>query len=146
MLKPLEQWICDHCGDIIESPEQGYVIWRHDEQHRECDFQIIHQEKCDNRAFPSSAAVEDFLGEAGLNYLLSFLSIGQIKVLLGQRNGASIRDIHEFVDFFRRMQTPYYEEARTKFSNNDLLEYFSDSNEVYPYQSEILKRIISGSY
>lgn len=146
MLKPLEQWICDVCGDVIESPEQGYVIWRHDEQYRECDFKIIHQTKCDTGAFPSSAAVEDFLGEAGLNYLLSFLSIGQIKVLLGQRSGASIKDMHEFVDFFRRMQTPYYEEARTKFSNHDLLEWFSDSNEVYPYKSEVLKRIISGSY
>ncbi|SMF95690.1 hypothetical protein SAMN02949497_3064 [Methylomagnum ishizawai] len=146
MLKPLEQWICDVCGDVIESPEQGYVIWRSDEQYSDFSFKVIHQKKCDISEFPSSAAVEDFLGEAGLNYLLSFLSIGRIKILLGQHSGGSIKDMHEFVDFFRRMQTPYYEEARTKFSNHDLLEWFSDSNEVYPYQTEVLKKIISGSY
>lgn len=40
------------------------------------------------------------------------------------------------------MQIPYYEEARRHFSNHDLLENFSDANEVYPYLPERLKEII----
>ena len=49
----------------------------------------------------------------------------------------------EFVDFFRRSQTPYYEEARRYFWNGDLLADFSDANEMYPYRVEVLQRLIS---
>ena len=27
MLVPLKQFICDECGTVIESPEDGYVEW-----------------------------------------------------------------------------------------------------------------------
>lgn len=27
MLEPLKQFICDSCGEVIESPEQGWIEW-----------------------------------------------------------------------------------------------------------------------
>jgi len=27
MLQPLKQWFCDVCGEVIEDPEDGYVLW-----------------------------------------------------------------------------------------------------------------------
>ncbi len=143
MLSPLQQWFCDTCGGVIEKPEDGYVIWRQDKDNLDFDFKIIHQSRCDNSRYSSSAALGDFLGTEGLNILLSLLSYGQIKSNNGSLGGNSIKDMDEFVDFFRRLQTPYYEEARRHFWNGDLLADFSDANEMYPYQVEVLQRIIS---
>jgi len=142
MLKPLSQWYCDVCDKIIEKPEDGYVIWMNDENYRDYNFKIIHQSKCDNHEFPSSMDINSFLGEEGRNMLLSFLSIGPIKHNIGQRGGMRIKNMDEFVDFFRRMQVPYYEEARKRFHNSNLLDDFSDANEIYSYQVKVLKKII----
>jgi hypothetical protein len=27
MLKPLEQFICDKCSNVIEKPEEGWIEW-----------------------------------------------------------------------------------------------------------------------
>lgn len=144
-MKPLKQWICDVCGEVIKTPEEGYVIWQHDKNHQEYDFKVIHKTRCDDDKYPSSLAVEDFLGQDGLAYLLSFLSIGPIKKNIGQKGGGTVKSLDEFVDFFRRMQVPYYEEARTKFNDPDVLENLADSNEVYPYLPGNLQNIIKRS-
>lgn len=26
-MEPLKQWVCDVCGKIIETPDDGYVVW-----------------------------------------------------------------------------------------------------------------------
>ena len=142
MIEPLKQWYCDVCSEIIEKPNNGYVIWKQGDDHLGYGFKIIHQSKCDDKSYRSSEALRTFLGEDGRNYLLSFLSIGQIKINLGQVSSSRVKDMDEFVDFFRRVQTPYYEEARRRFNESELLDYFSDSNEFNPYTEEALKEII----
>ncbi len=143
MLEPLKQWYCDVCGDIIKKPGDGNVMWRQDEKHMDCDFKIIHKKKCENESkYPFSMSLKKFLGEDGVQYLLQFLSRGKIKNNLGQSGGVCVNDMDEFVDLFRRVQTPYYEEARTKFDKAELLDDFSDSNEEEPYLEEQLKEII----
>lgn len=143
MLKPLEQWYCDKCKDIIETASEGYVLWRSNDDQKALDFIIIHKVKCDDRGYSFSAALKDFLGVNGLIYLTSFLSIGPLKKSIGQGSRFGITQPDEFVDFMRRLQTPYYEEARTKFSSRDVLEWYSDSNEVAPYSPDSLKKIIN---
>lgn len=138
MLKPLEQWYCDKCGNIIEKSSDGYVIWRSDKNLKYYDFKIIHQTKCDISAYSASAALQDFLGVNGLVYLTSFLSLGPLK----KTSYSNVANNDEFVDFIRRVQIPYYEEARRKFTDPQVLEWHSDSNEVAPYFTEGLKRII----
>ena len=48
-LEPLEQWICDRCGQVIESPEQGMVEWLQEKDetvpyYRAYGFHIIHHD------------------------------------------------------------------------------------------------------
>lgn len=146
MLKPLEQWICDICGKVIEKPKDGYVIWKHDQNLRDYDFKIIHHIKCDNNEYPSSIDLESFIGENGRSVLLSLLSVGPIKINIGQSSRSNIKDLDEFVDLFRRLHLPYYEEARIKFRNSELLKDYSDANEYFPYRSKKLKKIIETKY
>lgn len=80
-LKPLEEFICDVCGEIINSPKEGYVIWRSDRDHDrlQYDFKIIHQMICDDRSCGNSMPLKKFLGVDGLSYLLAFYSLGPLK-------------------------------------------------------------------
>jgi hypothetical protein len=74
--------------------------------------------------------------------LLSFLSLGTIKNNLGDKGNIKVKDLDEFIDFFRRLQTPFYEEARIKFGSEEILDRFSDASEVRPYQQDALQNII----
>ena len=147
-LKPLEMWICDTCGEVIEKPDDGYVVWNYERQdgaisNLRKDFRIIHQSRCNNDRInsPASSALVDFLGQAGLNKLLRFLSHGPIRVHCDGATPPQLADMDAFVDFFRRVQVPYYEEARCHLQNHDVLERIFDSNEMYPYQTLILNEI-----
>ena len=83
----------------------------------------------------------EFLGDKGLAYTLSFLSAGPVQSALGGAPQCEISDFDGFVDFLRRVQTPYYEEARRHFRDPDLLDDFADANEVLPYLPDELQRI-----
>lgn len=132
MLDPLRQWYCDTCGGVIAEPHLGYVIWKMDDEGRNCGFKVIHQSICDRKGYSLSGDIKSFLGEDGLNHLLSFLSIGPIKTRLREKNVCEVADLDEFVDLMRRMQLPFYEEARRRFSDEDVLYRFADANEEYP--------------
>ncbi len=145
MLKPLEQWICDVCGEVIEKPEDGYVVWNEDrgDEYQYFGFTVIHQSRCDNDKLPNSLPVTDFLGELGLAVLISKLSAGPVINRNREHSSAGrVKDVDGFVDFFRRMQVPYYEEARRYFNDPEFLEDYYDSNEVYTYQPKVLKQIV----
>jgi hypothetical protein len=142
MMTPLEEWICDVCGEIIESPENAYVIWKDDQEKGARSFKIIHHGRCDLKDHGSSMPLSKYLGKDGLTHLLAFWSVGPIKEKLGIQNYANIKNDSEFVDFVRRVQIPYYEEDRQYFYESDVIEKMSDANEVFPYQPDILKEIV----
>lgn len=140
MDEPLKTWYCDVCQGKIEDVKRGYVIWKSTGSGYR-SFKIIHQGKCDLNSHPASAALEDFIGSRGLTYLLSFLTQGPL--LTRSRSGTpSIEDFDEFTDLVRRVQTPYYEEARRLFGTEEVEDRFSDANEYLPYLPEMLKSII----
>lgn len=141
MLRPLQQWYCDVFGDVIEEPELGYVIWKLDNQGRYFGFKVIHQTMCDRKGHDGSVDIQSFTGQDGLTMLLAFFSAGPIKNRLGQKCECEVVDVDEFVDFMRRMQLPFYEEARRRFADADVLDRFADANEVSPYQVEVLRKI-----
>jgi hypothetical protein len=141
---PLTKWYCDVCNEHIENVNDGYVIWKKAKDLKSYSFKIIHQCRCDQNDYPASRPLKEFLGEQGLVYLLSKLSIGPIKKYIGQGSDCTVVDMDEFVDFVRRVQIPYYEEARRYFGNPDLLENFSHDNEYLPYLPEQLEKIIRG--
>lgn len=141
---PLTKWYCDVCDQPIEGVENGYVIWKTAEDLKAHSFKIIHKTMCDlNDDHHASAALEDFLGEEGFAYLLAKLSIGPIKQRIGEGSCCGVGDLDEFVDFMRRVQTRFYEEARRLFANHDLLADHSDDDEVSPYVPDHLQTIIS---
>lgn len=142
MDKPLTIWYCDMCGEPV-SKEDGYVLWS-GTGNSHIDFHIIHQGVCDDDRHHRSMPLTNFLGKKGLVYLTKFLSLGMIikhRYPDTQDSNTHV-DLDEYVDFFRRVQLPYYEEARKYFSNSELQEDYYDSNEVFPYLPDRLKHII----
>ena len=143
-LQPLTKWRCDVCGELIEDVNKGYVTWHGpSESGAPYGFKVIHQGKCDDNKANLSAALRDFVGVDGLAKLLAILSIGPLKTAQGQ-SPRVVGDLDELVDFMRRVQTPYYEEARQRFSEEEVMQAFCDSNEVAPYLQSRLKGIAAG--
>ena len=135
---PLKTWYCDICGEKINNVNEGYVIWR-SANLKNHDFKIVHHMKCDDPEFLLSAALVDFVGEDGLQRLLAKLSAGHFI----QSSFVQVDDLNEYVDFIRRVQTPFYEEARRRFNNQNVIEEMDGANEVFPYLSENLQGIIN---
>lgn len=140
MDKPLTRWYCDQCGEPVTA-EDGYVIW--DSQGTAHDFRIIHQSRCDDERLHSSTALKRLLGPDGLTHLLAWISYGPLKPgPESPRTTPNVADLDEYVDLIRRLQVPYYEEARRRFQHPDLQDNTSDWNEVSPYLTEELQGFI----
>lgn len=137
----LGPWICDHCGDTIENPADGYVLWDRRQAGPE-GYRIIHQGRCDDSSYRSSMPLESFLGADGLTYLLSFLSVGPIRRALGDQSSSAVRDIDSFVDFVRRVQIPGYEQARPHYADPDVQARYSDATEHFPYRQEAIDELL----
>ncbi len=143
---PLARWYCDVCGEPIETVKEGYVIWGSNAAGQDQGFKIIHQGRCDDKSHPSSGALDTFLGLDGQANLLSFLSYGALKQAMGTKmSQPGVADMDEFVDFFRRLQTPRYEEARRHFKDPDVMDGYADANQVLPYLPRSLLDIVKRS-
>ena len=81
------------------------------------------------------------MGVDGLAKLTSMLSFGEFQNE-EYDDGREIKSNRKFIDFFRRVQIPHYEEARRKFSSHEVQQDMSGSNEYAPYTQECLKSII----
>lgn len=136
-IQPLTQWRCDVCKKAIEQAGDGYLTW-HTASGRPHSFQLIHHVRCDDNEASHSAALADYLGADGLTRLMAFLSYGPLR---SESTPAGPRDMNEFADLVRRLQVPYYEEARVHFSNYDVRENRSDWNEHKPYMVDELKKL-----
>jgi hypothetical protein len=139
-------WYCDVCGELISTPEEGYVIWNVDEEHLDHGFLVIHNGKCDNPKYPSSIALADLVGPDGLSHLMAFLSVGSLRADPDYPTKPSIANIDDFVDLVRRLHVPHYEEARRHFDNGGVREAMSDANEYYPYVGKVMQKIAAGEY
>jgi len=149
MLEPLKQWYCDTCGGIIKSPQDGLVEWLeegfHDEPYSSYGFKIIHA-KMNCFFYPQDddrlrdMNLENFLGDEGYIYLLSFLDLGpEIPI---EYKGPRVRDIREFVIFMKRLTVPYFEEARKYISRAIQEENLDPSQIIGIFNPKELKRLI----
>ena len=142
MLKPLEQWCCDTCGDVIDGPTNGCVEWH--TTHRTntvSGFRIVHRSsKCTYRSIElatlgrtsSLLPLLDALNPSGLGHMLGLLEEAVKE--------GSVREeaLSEFVEALRRLQIPYYEEARLAWQAG-LKEGIHDGKR---YDSATLKHLI----
>jgi hypothetical protein len=152
-LKPLAQWVCDTCGEVIKSPEDGWLEWISDEDRKSSGFRIVHhllasprkkirpEEGCyqyNDNPNGSDSHLSEFTGEDGLSHLLMFLDWGHVD----PEGGSRVARPDELAELFRRVMLPHYEEARMYWSHATEAGEFADANQISPYTQESLKRII----
>ena len=142
--KPLEEWICDTCRQPV-SIADGWVEWLDSVERGTRDFHIVHNRNgcfqhtdADDR---SDMHLNYFLGPDGLQYLLAMLDVGRILDPSAERLPA-ITDLPSFVEVFRRLHIPYYEEARLYFGDALQDGHFARHNEVAIFLPETCKAII----
>lgn len=152
MLKPLEQFICDECGEVIEDPKDGFVEWVYDGK-AAYGFRIVHVRsvspyknvtgcfKYTDYKGRSDVPLSDYL-RTKHQKLYSLLDIGDILDPDGLFK-IRIADFREYVDFARRITIPYYEEARL-YLNQAIGDGFLDpgGNEVRLYMEDVLKSVV----
>jgi hypothetical protein len=152
LLKPLEQFVCDTCGEIIHSPDEGYVEWIEDLQDRPArGFRIVHHARKSPRSpggkcyqyeqveGRSDLSLRDFVGPRGVVTLLAFIDAGEIDP---NYSGPQVRDLREWTELARRLLIPYYEEARLHWGDARESGFFAGANEVSPYMPEHLQALI----
>lgn len=111
VLAPCQQFFCDTCGEVIESPSDGYVEFSRDEAHLMHNFNIVHDNTRCRQDLGSSYSLERFLGRQGIGLLSSWIHVGPITDTIG-RDRSEYKSVIEFAEFFKRLQLPYYEQAR----------------------------------
>lgn len=144
-MKPLTTWTCDSCGEQV-MPERGTVIARYTKPDRWLTgFLIVHKNidgrDCDpgsRNGYYYNVDLDSLLGQRGMAHLLAHLSAGPLK---GGGGAAQVADMDEFVDLFRRLQVPFYEQARHRFDDDDVANAYSDANEYFPYMPDELEKI-----
>ena len=126
-MEVLKQWVCDFCGDIIETPEKGYVLQNRNDENS--DYKIVHHAGCvDKKMYadiPCSLSLDKFVGVDGLVRLISMIDLGFYHM---PEYRLEIKNMREFIELFRRVQIPYYEEARLYWSDAINDDYFSERN------------------
>ncbi len=156
-MKPLQEWICDTCGEIIRSPEEGWVEWLRDDDGRVGDFRICHGPAFSPLAkgqvgsaycqeYRLSPDVQDlsldrFVGPRGLIEMLSYVDVGER--LQENYSGPRVRDFRNWTETCRRLFLPYYEEARLYWGEATAAGFCADANEIYTYLPETLKELIA---
>lgn len=151
-LKPLEQWICDECGELIASPGDGYVEWISERLGDAHGFRIVHHAprsplRPDGNCYQYTGMpgrkdlpLTYFVGEEGIILLLSLVDPGEH--CLKEYHGSLVTDLRGWTDLFRRLHVPYYEEARQYWARAEADGFFGDRNEVSIYLPSTLKELI----
>jgi len=148
-LKPLVQWYCDTCGEVIEKADDGWVEWVWKDR-TNSGFRIVHHvgalpdgRTCQRNRRTEGLAdrgLKDFLGSYGQSLLLCMLDDGEIADPKHTRP-LSV-DIREWLILFRRLNTPYYEEARLYMSKAKSDGYYNDWNQAAVFKDESLLELI----
>ncbi|MEK5146696.1 hypothetical protein MKX53_06600 [Psychrobacillus sp. FSL K6-4615] len=141
-LKPKQQWICDNCGEIIESIGNGCLEWWYKGTDLENslieDFRIVHHDstcmydpqlifKKGKQA--GSMQIEGLVGESGLVYFLGF-------------DVSLIKNFTDYQEIIRRLHVSYYEEARLYWHLAEEDNFFEGANYIWPYLPETSLKII----
>lgn len=150
MLKPLQQWICDSCAEIINGPEQGYIEWQKTGMKKHA-FRIVHHAPYSprrskdgdcyygNNERGGDCSLRDVVGPIGLIHLTSWIDVGEWHE--AKYDGPEVKDLREWTTLFRRLHVPYYEEARTyRDELRDVRE--GAANEIYLSLPETLRSVI----
>jgi hypothetical protein len=153
MLKPLENWFCDSCNQVIADPGDGWVEWFVDDAGKNFGFKILHtgvasplcRAGCYYYAHDRHTRegfLIDFLGVRGLVQLYRFLDVGPYHSRNYKAPDIPINEIRSFVEFWRRLTIPFYEEARLYWDVADGDGFFDGMNEILMYLPETCEHIV----
>jgi len=139
-LEPLKQWICDECGKVINTIEDGWLEWEksYSNNIKPRNFRIVHHKAaspkapygdCYNKSsYISNMQLDYFCGIDGLSRLLTMF-----------RN---VENPIELVEIIKRLHLPCYEEAKLYWSEAQEDGYFEGASEEWPYLQNSLKELI----
>jgi hypothetical protein len=158
-LIPLKQWYCDTCDELIERPEDGWLEWMVDGNHRAYGYRICHHfvaspiakeaggvfgsQSCYkyNEAGHRDNHLHKFLGTDGMIPLLSEIHVGPVLDPRGTQP-TEVKDFSGWAHTFRRLHIPYYEEASRYFSRAEQDGFFEGANEVWCFVQDTLVTVI----
>ena len=141
-LTPLRQWICDTCGEIIKSPEEGWFEWYDDRKTSlQSGFRIVHHRRpCmydegvlrQQGKLVSDLNLTTVIGSDGLGNLLFHIE-------LSEKGVRKLKNLNEFIEILRRLHIPYWEEARLCWEEA----YKDGFHDKCSFDEEMLLSIIS---
>lgn len=142
-LRPLEQWICDACGQRIESPHAGWIEWLAGSTPgtKAHGFRIVHNS---NRCqYPSTGRVHDLhlmhaIGPDGLAALLGLLAPGRSTGILAD----GVTSVDEWAMLVRRLHIPHLEEARQYWAEAVADGFFTEISEDAIFSQATLLALI----
>jgi hypothetical protein len=139
-LEPLQEFVCDRCGELIKQPKGGWLEWLSGDDFKRHGFQVVHHKtyspnegECgcyyDSKLDSAGSHLDDFLGTDGLVTLLSMFE-------------GSVRDPGELVEVIRRLHVPNYEEARMYWRTAKEDGYFDGDGKYSSYLQSSLRNLI----
>lgn len=145
MLKPLEQFVCDACRQVIETAGDGWFEWCEDGERQAHSFRIVHH-RPECRSSPETPGLrqhrlDELVGIGNMTRLYGLFDVGlpeegAVKTL------ATLLDRHEFTDLLLRLTSRYYDEARQYWQQARAAGFFEGSSEAMIYQPSTFKKII----
>jgi hypothetical protein len=157
MLRPLKQFICDTCRQIINKPEEGWIEWISNRNPKTGtneihSFNIVHHSSSSHLARTNSKTCYQHKGKSGrrdiplndfinenhkMSNILSMLDVGPYHN--PDYKGTEITDLRQYVEIMRRLTIPYYEEARQYWEKAQDDGYFDGCTETGIYGIDSLK-------
>lgn len=128
-LDPLTQWECDSCNQIIQDENDGlleFVVSSDYKGKVASDFRIVH--KTENCVLP-----EDMITNNITAIAIGLSKVDRIGRLMKATDKYAIGDIHSFSEIIKRLEVPYYEEARF---------YINEDVEDVEYDRNTLRKIV----
>jgi hypothetical protein len=157
-LEPLEQFVCDTCGKVIQASREGWLEWIDDRGsvppstvRKVHSFRICHHRphsplggengcykhtdeagRCDNHL--------NHILEHRVAELLWFVDEG--KYHDPRYSGPSVSDFREWAELVRRLTIPYYEQARLYWKQAEDDGFFDGYNEIKIFTPIVLMGVI----
>jgi transcriptional regulator with XRE-family HTH domain len=117
MLRPLSQWVCDTCGELIETENAGWLEWLGGERGNR-EFRIVHQYVSSPRQ-RSGTCYQHENAIDRLDNHLEYFAMGRNRnyAILPpnsppEGNGIVVASLDEYLEVTFRLTVPFYEEAR----------------------------------
>ena len=143
-LKPLQQWICDKCGHVIEKSSDGWLEWLGEpETFKHSAFKIVHHSNPDTRKAHGGNCYH-YAGhpERQDMHLKQFLGLDGMAELTAWVHSPGVKNLEEWAEIFRRLHVPHYEEARQYWQKAENDGAFAETDPSYVYTQDMLKHVI----